>query len=327
MGTYRYFLAILVLISHFSFSIFGLSIGVVAVMSFLLLSGYVMTLLLEKHYNGLPAVGHFYLDRLFRLVPQFLLYSVIVLVFLAWTPLGSITLPWMTYQQCTAGTFALGFTLFVNNFYWLFGTCALLPAGWSLGLESFFYLSFPFVLALPKVYRNAILVVSIAIFCLGYAGVLNFDRWSYRLLPGVMFVFLAGSAIADAKLYVRHYPLIVFCLTSALLLVALFTPALSAVWLLKEVLVGIVAGIPMVFILSRFRSGKLDQLLGNLSYGVFLNHIFVLWIYVWIFGPIPEGDYRAVLVVLTVATALSYVSFTFVENNFLKIRRRLRSRP
>jgi peptidoglycan/LPS O-acetylase OafA/YrhL len=55
--------------------IMGFQIGVVAVISFLLISGFVMTALIEKHYFSINLIGKFYLDRMLRLLPQFYFYG------------------------------------------------------------------------------------------------------------------------------------------------------------------------------------------------------------------------------------------------------------
>ena len=75
MGLFRLVLAYLVVLAHVSGTQFGADgyhFGVVAVICFLLLSGYVMTALIQKYYNSLALIPSFYLDRIARLYPQFL---------------------------------------------------------------------------------------------------------------------------------------------------------------------------------------------------------------------------------------------------------------
>ncbi len=71
----------MVAMSHAGFRIHGYNPGVVAVISFYLLSGNVMTMLLEKYYKQPSAIPTFYLDRAARLFPQFLFYMVLASVF------------------------------------------------------------------------------------------------------------------------------------------------------------------------------------------------------------------------------------------------------
>lgn len=50
----------------------------VAVISFFILSGYVMSILIDKYYKNPAAIPSFYLDRAARLFPQFLFYMILV---------------------------------------------------------------------------------------------------------------------------------------------------------------------------------------------------------------------------------------------------------
>ena len=77
VGSYRLLLAMLVAISHMGVMFVGFNPGVVAVVSFLIISGFVMTPLIDRSYNVPGKIGLFYLDRLLRLYPQFLLYFVL----------------------------------------------------------------------------------------------------------------------------------------------------------------------------------------------------------------------------------------------------------
>jgi hypothetical protein len=63
----RLALAVCVLFSHFGLFVGGYDQGQSAVIGFFLLSGYVMTLLLGKHYPKLWQAPGFYVDRLARI--------------------------------------------------------------------------------------------------------------------------------------------------------------------------------------------------------------------------------------------------------------------
>ncbi len=67
MGAYRLLLAVLVAVSHMGKLFMGFNPGVVAVISFLLISGFVMTSLIERNYKAPEKIGRFYLDRALRL--------------------------------------------------------------------------------------------------------------------------------------------------------------------------------------------------------------------------------------------------------------------
>jgi peptidoglycan/LPS O-acetylase OafA/YrhL len=89
MGLFRLFLAILVVISHTGNTLYGYNLGVVAVISFFILSGYVMSMLMEKYYKQPSHIPTFYLDRIARLFPQYVFYiafATISIYFLRFPP-------------------------------------------------------------------------------------------------------------------------------------------------------------------------------------------------------------------------------------------------
>src|SRR4051812_4441983 len=72
LGTLRLVLALLVALSHANVKIGGLNPGVMSVVCFYLISGYVMTGLLRDHYSNVRRIPYFYLDRALRIFPQYL---------------------------------------------------------------------------------------------------------------------------------------------------------------------------------------------------------------------------------------------------------------
>lgn len=45
-----------------------------------------------------------------------------------------------------------------------------------------------------------------------------------------------------------------------------------------EVTLGIAVGIPLVYLLTKLKFHRMDEFLGNISYGVFLNHFVVMYL-------------------------------------------------
>ncbi len=90
-----------------------------------------------------------------------------------------------------------------------------------------------------------------------------------------------------------------------------------------EVTLGIALGIPAVLVLTRFKYHRVDELLGNISYGVFLNHFVVMYLLRG-FWPVAY-DAQMVTAVLVLAFGLSCVSYYFVEKPVLALRHKLRA--
>ena len=317
MGWLRLFLAYLVALSHAGFGIAGYNPGVIAVVSFFLLSGYVMTVLLDRHYRTADRAFAFYLDRAARLFPQFGFYCLATLVLMSVLPIAN---PFLA--NCTAAKVALNAAILPLDFFQFTSieSCMLIPQAWSLGLEMSFYLVAPIIVVAPAALRWMVLG-SIVVFAAAYGGAINTDAFGYRLLPGTLFIFAVGAAFAKPVLW-RWFPAAVWA-GSAILLCGLYLhrPFLELPHS-KEVLAGLVIGIPVLYVLKDRPFGALDEVLGNLSYGVFLNHFFC--IYVLQAAGIEIVRLRHVALLIAVSTVLSAVSYLVIERPALQWRRRIR---
>jgi len=318
MGAFRLLLAVLVAVSHMGKTVAGFNPGVVAVISFLLISGFVMTSLIERNYSATADIGRFYVDRALRLFPQFLFYFVMSCAVIHFLLPGTPQAAELTFKTLASSVLMLPLGCY------MFGVAGteILPPAWSLGLETCFYLVIPFLLICKA--RGAAFVLSLGIFMLACLGYLDTDIYGYRLLPGVLFIFLCGS-----YLY-RPQARGVAIATGTAVLAGLLFGAIMAGLIERrpfnaEVSLGIALGIPAVYLLTRCKYHRVDEFLGNISYGVFLNH-FVVMYFLRGFWPVAY-DGQIVVAVLVLAFALSGVSYYCVERPALKLRHRLRRGP
>lgn len=320
LGTFRLILALLVALSHANVAVFGLNPGVVAVVCFYLISGYVMTGLLRSHYPDARRVPHFYLDRALRIFPQ---YFAIAAVTLLWFVVAGRTTLFL--QHAPEWHDLLANVIVVPLNYFMFNGAdhfTLIPPAWSLGAEIQFYLLIPFIL----LWRTRALAFALALTVYGLAawGVLNTDSFGYRLLPGVLVFFLLGSALFDAR---SGTPA-----RAGWLVAGSVAAALVALWLLqsfghlgllynKETLLGLIIGVPTLYYLGRLPQRSFDNRLGDLSYGVFLNHFLIQWTTLGV----PIGP-RATLIYLLTCILVSAITQSLIERPVLQWRHRLRSR-
>lgn len=316
MGTYRLLLAICVLLSHLGIVIKGHDSGVSAVVSFFLLSGFVMTALIRQKYSATNRIGAFYLDRAMRLFPQFLLYMALTAALIAIAHPNS---PFLT--DLTPVKEILNFLMLPLVFFMQIGNAVLIPQAWSLGLELTFYIAIPFLL----IYRleRVAFAGSVAIFLLAYFRIINTDVFGYRLLPGTLFIFLCGSFLYRLKSAKRIAALVATYTAAAALFIAVRKTPFLQVPDNFDVLVGFLIGLPAIALLSRMKLGALDEMLGNVSYGVFLNHFLLIWLF-QVIG-ISMSSTRNVAILIACSFALGWASYMFVERPILKYRRRLRS--
>ncbi|MFJ7794088.1 acyltransferase family protein [Pseudomonas sp. NPDC096950] len=316
MGAYRLLLAMLVAISHMGVTLAGFNPGVIAVVSFLIISGFVMTSLIERNYNA-PAQFHlFYVDRVLRLYPQFLLYFVsscaVIYFLLPGTPQAA---------ALTVNNIVTSLPIVPMGFY-MFGITVpeILPAAWSLGLEMCFYLLIPFLIVYKV--RGLAYGLSVVVFMVAALGYINTDVYGYRLLPGVLFIFLCGSYLY--RMRARAGMIVVgTAIVAALMFLAIVTGLIPRRPFNAEVTAGIALGVPAVFLLSKLKYHRMDELLGNISYGVFLNH-FVVMYGLRAFWPVAY-DTRMITAVLLLSFVLSGISYYFVERPALKLRHALRA--
>ncbi|AWM92903.1 hypothetical protein DJ564_19945 [Pseudomonas sp. 31-12] len=316
MGAYRLLLAVLVAVSHMGKTFAGLNPGVVAVVSFLIISGFVMTSLIERNYKAPEKIGLFYMDRALRLYPQFLFYFLasctVIYFLLPGTPQAA---------ELTFKTIAQSLAMVPLGFY-MFGVAGslILPPGWSLGLEMCFYLVIPFLIIYKA--RGIAFTLSVAVFMTACLGFINTDVYGYRLLPGVLFMFLCGSYLYKPRakgLAIAAGTAVV----AALMFAAIEAGLIERRPFNAEVTAGIALGIPAVYVLTKLKFHRVDEFLGDISYGVFLNHFVVMYV-LRAFWPVAY-DAPIVAAVLILSFGLSCVSYYCIERPALKLRHALRA--
>jgi len=320
VGTIRLILALAVLLSHADFRVAQLNPGVTAVVVFYLISGYVMAGLVHRHYASPARMPLFYADRLLRLYPQYLLYAGAALAWHLWTrtPTAFLT------RTPTLADLLNNLTIVPMNLYMYNGSdgYALIPPSWSLGAELQFYLLAPAMLLWPR-FGAVLAAGSLGVHALAWHGALNTDWFGYRLLPGILWVFGIGMLLFHwHRQHPRRAALLAWAAPCLALLVYAYLRArgLHAQPYHQEVLVGWAVGIPALHWAARRRAGALDELAGDLSYGVFLNHFLLIWLLFPAAGHTPLQW----AVLAAASLSLSFVSQRLVERPVLAWRRRLR---
>jgi len=325
MGIFRFFLAVFVLLSHAGLRVQGLNPGVVAVFVFYAVSGYVMAALIQRHYSAPAKTLHFYGDRLLRIYPQYAFYA---LATAAWLfTLGHPTS--FLAPDPSALEWANNLLIVPLNYFMYNGAdrFTLVPPAWSLGAELAFY-----VLA-PWLWRGwpwalALGALSVCMEALAWHGVLQSDWWGYRLLPGVLWVFVLGMALhryQQSRPTASHRA--VFCLPIVATCVAWYLNhrGFLALPYVRETLVGVGLGVPLVFWLSSHRFvnwhlQRLDAVLGDTSYGVFLNH----FLFIWCLDLGAPQAWHEWALLLTVSVTASVLTQRWLEQPALRWRRYLR---
>jgi peptidoglycan/LPS O-acetylase OafA/YrhL len=182
----------MVLLSHSKGAFWGVNLGVTSVVSFFLLAGYCIEIQLKEYYTRPQDIKWYYLDRLFRLWPHYLFYMVLTLFFNYFFPGEYSYLSTPSIRGLIENVLILPLNFYMYNGL---ATFLILPPTWSLGLELVFYLTFPFIFFSRS--KKIFSLLSCLVFIVAYLGIINTDIFGYRLLPGVLFIFITGSYIAE----------------------------------------------------------------------------------------------------------------------------------
>ena len=190
-GYFRFFLATLVLLSHVGMNLNGFNPGVVAVVSFYMLAGYVVCKLLTKNFSARePIYLPFYYERLLRILPNYFFVALLTLAFIAITGFGKPKLTFLSLFN-NALVIPLNYYIYFDNSILTEPKWWLIPPAWSLGAELQAYLVLPLVVY----FRSMKIIFSISsfvVFSLACVGILHTEHFGYRLLPGVLFIFILG---------------------------------------------------------------------------------------------------------------------------------------
>lgn len=317
LGGCRLLLAILVALSHADVRIFGLNPGVIAVVCFYLISGYVMTGLLRHHYVGRQRISAFYVDRALRLFPQYLVIALVSLyLFFVFGKYTAFLQHPPLLQDYINNISILPLNYFMFN---TSGSFTLIPPAWSLGAEIQFYLLMPFLLWCRI--RGAAIAIALLTFIFAALTIINSDTFGYRLLPGVLVFFLIGSYMYDAHEKTQE----LWKFSGGVMLLAL--GSIGILYLLGkhtvpynlETLIGLCVGVPVLAYLAPMAQNRIDNLLGDLSYGVFLNHFLLQWFVVG--APKKLSEF---IIYITLSVVLSFITQRWMERPILKLRKKLR---
>jgi peptidoglycan/LPS O-acetylase OafA/YrhL len=314
MGLLRILLAVSVLLSH-SAPIFGFRLvgARIAVQSFYIISGFYMSLILNEKYIGQNSSYKLFItNRLYRLYPIYWLVLFLTISFLTGRYLfsdelasSSLSLYFEYFNQVDIGNmFFLFFTnilIFFQDFVIFLGldtangdfffttnfnitapvlaSFIFVPQAWTIGIEIAFYLIAPFIVRRTLKTIIPLILASLALRFLLYSNGLDHDPWTYRFFPTEMVFFLFGnvSYVIYKRIRVLKIPQLPLNLIYAFILG--YTIFLSWIpfplsYRMFFYYVCFVIFLPFVF--YRTRKWKFDRYIGELSYPIYISHVFIM---------------------------------------------------
>lgn len=326
--------------------------GEIAVESFYIISGfYISYILSEKYIGANNSYKLFLTNRLLRLFPiyWFVLFlaissSLFYYFYSNYSQLGYFTIYAEHFNTLNISSLVYliltnifivgqdtllflglnsdsGYFYFTENFQktspQLYQFVAI-PQAWTISIEIMFYCVAPFIL--KKDFKLILLLFfsSIGIKLFLAVNGFNFDPWTYRFFPTEFAYFLAGNisyrlySIINKKEISPNYLYIALCLTLlSILLNSLLFPSNF------KILYFILFAIAIAFIFKLTKNNSIDSIIGNLSYPMYLSHVFLI---VFI-SKIQFPTYFDKTVVLIISTVLfSLLLNRFISNPIEKLR-------
>lgn len=324
-GLVRFILSSIVIIYHLSAYIF---IGSLAVYCFFMLSGYWVTYMYENKYVKFDKpVVTFYLSRIFRLFPVYFLFA--ILAFAAYALFKpKIINTIAAYDAVTAARF--WFSNFCLLGYNQLTHKPIIPA-WSLDIELQFYIVLPLLLMIVKGKLMKPALVFFALLTLVISAYAPISIFSTTVIV-YLFYFSIGIYIYRNQIKFSKQVEITFDVLFLLVLVAHYLLGFTAFYKpIKEhahyefyfnQCLSLLT-IPMICNCVYNKSDKLDRVLGEMSFVLYLCH----WITI-----IPYNYYVAdlgkiqrlpiMLVYLLVTYVLAYFIFKFYDKPVDSLRRK-----
>lgn len=308
MGVLRTLLAVAVVVTHAG-QVFGLPMlpGNYAVEVFFVISGFYMSMVLQRKYRGQNAARVFYINRWLRLYPTYIITVIATWVWfvVGWAWLGRMpTNSWSdAYAEMDLGPklalIASNWTMLGNEvrclFHWtpdrgflLFheystttaadgavwaGDFGTIGQAWSLGVELWFYLLAPCLCRMRSRYLSILLVASATVkVYLEIHGVMT-----YFFFPAQICFFLSGILVQRHSFDAAWSAVGRLPKVAALIMLCLWIMWFDAVpfvgerWAFDAFTLVVLAP---VFSLSRH--SEFDRWLGSLSYPIYLTHMLVM---------------------------------------------------
>ncbi|AAC07136.1 putative protein [Aquifex aeolicus VF5] len=197
-----------------------------------------------------------------------------------------------------------------------------IPPAWSLGAEIQAYFLLPILLTY-KMLGLSVFWISYIIYSLANLNIIHSDYFGYRLIPGVIFMFLSGAylqkIVSGKASRLEMLSLIIIYIISLFWLVFFIIIKGKYGAYTRETLLGLLVGIPLVYTLLKIRRKfYFNDLFGKLSYGIFLSHFLSFWILEFV--NLTQNIISMIFLSLIISASVSYLIITLIENKVEKIR-------
>ena len=332
-GTYRTLLAVMVIFLHLG----GMPvIGSYAVFGFYILSGYLMTFIMQKNYGYTKrGIAKYALNRFLRIYPIYWASCIFTLILIFWLG-GKFVADFQPAKQIPRNLESA-----VKNvllFFPSLGGERLSPPAWALTVELFFYICIGLGLSKSKITTLIWFTVSIV-----YTLAVNINGmpWDYKyfMIPAASLPFSAGAMIfhfrtelPDKLNKMVGEPYVAYLLVFILLANWKLGLELGTLKGFSFYLNFVICAMILISLSERrdlpFISRRFDKLMGDFSYPIYLIHyqvgLVVMVSMNWFGFKIIRPDMNLSIVSLPVIFLVAWLISRYMEQPVEAVRRRIK---
>jgi peptidoglycan/LPS O-acetylase OafA/YrhL len=354
MGTLRTLFAIAVVFAH---SLGNLLVGGQnAVQLFYMISGFLISYVLVER-RTYPRVVSFYINRYLRLYPIYFVVAIFTFaafaidfcnyrevsffevyskapcaanIFMAVSNVTLLFQDWVMFAGVEGNRLVFA-TDFMRSEVVLY-PALLVPQAWTLGVELTFYFLAPYILFKKRIIITLLVasaLLRVYLICIGLGAR---DPWTYRFFPTELALFLFGALAHQvllplykkkfSKIHIEIYSKRATYFLIAITLVFSFIPVgeilkTTALFILFLLLM------PLTFIFQSSR--EWDKWIGNLSYPIYINHMFVIYVAKLLVGKISVADKLIIMgkfvsidrLIIGFGATIFSIGLAIILNNFV----------
>lgn len=277
-GSLRYILALMVVVTHFVPSYMRWP-GYYAVYGFYVLSGFLMTTVLNERY-GFSAEGlkRYLSNRALRIFPPYWAVLSITLALAYYLPDVSLAMNPLIKVPESGVDWLSNVFIFGQYFDPSLESARLVPPAWSLFVELVFYLAMGLLLSRSFYFTAVWFAVSLAYTLIALFGHWEFYTRYYTVMAGSL-GFSLGALLYHIKGYIRLPRFLLIPVSAAFVLNVLLADKLWRYVMVEGFYLSVFLSALLILALSGLRADrapawfkKTDIFLGNLSYPLFLSH-------------------------------------------------------
>lgn len=359
MGALRVLLALFVVLDHFrSYSTFDFPGGVFAVKVFFIISGFYMTMILDKKYVGKGSYTLFLSNRFLRLYPiywvvlgltigasfisyfayndwlrltQYVVYHDIMNIkTLVFQGFANIFLFGQDMVMFLGMDSEKGTMFFSNNFNKTnppFHTFLFVPQAWTIGMELLFYIVAPFLVRRKTKIILLIITASLLLRIFFYYYLRwDHDPWTYRFFPNELALFLLGAISFRLYQFINRRHInsqLKSIIVISYFVVLIFYKYLPGTGVLIEntkiIVFYLFTSISIPVIFLSTKKSRIDNRIGDLSYPIYIVHMFVIYITSSLMHNYNLQFNKSIVVIIS-TIIISYILVKFVSDPVEKFR-------